>query len=47
MRVVWIPGAYNLEDLLTNTTMTGNMRHGMVKSIFYNKAVVIKEIDES
>ena len=29
-RVGWIPGEYNLADLLTKNTMKGNMRHGMV-----------------
>ena len=47
LRVGWIPGEYNVADLLTNTKMTGNMRHGMVELIFYNKAVVIREKDES
>ena len=46
MRVGWIPGEYNLAYLLTNSTMTGNMRHGMVESIFYSKAVVIREKDK-
>ena len=31
LRVVCITGEYNLADLLTNTTMTVNMRHGMVE----------------
>ena len=43
MRVGWIPVEYNLEYLLTKTTMTGKMRHGVVESIFYNKEVVIRE----
>ena len=47
LRVGWIPGQYNIAYLFTNTTMTGNMRHGMIESIFYNKAVVIREKDES
>ena len=46
MRVGCIPGEYNIADLLTNTTMTGNMRYRMVESIFYNKSVVIREQDE-
>ena len=33
LRVVWIPGEYNIADLLTKTTMTGNMRHRLVESI--------------
>ena len=45
-RVGWISVEDNLVDFLTNTTMRGNMRHGMVESIFYNKAVVIREKDE-
>ena len=43
MRVVWIPGEYKLADLLKMNTITGNMRHGMVEYIFYNKSVVIRE----
>ena len=46
MRVGWIPGDYNLADLYTKTTMTGNARHEMVEYIFYNKAVVIMDKDE-
>ena len=41
----WIPGEYNLVDLLTKITMTGKMRHGMVESIFFNKAVIIRDKD--
>ena len=43
MRVRWIPSEYNLADLLTKTKMAGNIRHGMVDLIFYNKEVVIRE----
>ena len=43
LKLGWIPGEYNPSYLLTNTTTTGNMRHGMVESIFYNKAVVVRE----
>ena len=46
LRLGWIQGEYNLADLFTKTTMTGNTRHGMVESIFYNKAVVVMEKDE-
>ena len=46
LKVVWITGEYNISDLLTKTTMTGKMRHRMVESIFYNKAVVIREKEE-
>ena len=46
-RVRWIPGEYNLADLLTNTKMKENTRHGMVESIFYNKAVTVREKEES
>ena len=46
MRVGCIPGEYNIADLLTNTTMTGNMRHWMVESILYNKSVAIRDKDE-
>ena len=43
----WIPGEYNLTDLLTKTTMTGNMRNGLVELIFYNKAAVIRKKDKN
>ena len=42
LRVGWIPGEYNLANLLTNATNTGNMRPRMVDLILYNKAVVIR-----
>ena len=42
LMVKWIPDEYNNADLLTKTTITGNMRHGMAKSIFYNKSVGYK-----
>ena len=47
LREGWIIGEYNLSCLFTKTTMTGNMRHGMVELIFYNKSAVIREKDES
>ena len=47
MRVGWIPGDYNLAYLLTKTTITGNMRHKMVESIFYNTAALIMETETS
>ena len=43
LRVGWILGKYNLADLFAKTTMTGNMRNGMVELIFCNKASVIRE----
>ena len=46
LRVGWITSEYNVADLLTKTTMTRNIRHRMVESIFYNKAVVIREKEE-
>ena len=42
LRVGWIPGEYNIAELFTNTTMTGNMIHGLAESIFCNKAAVIR-----
>ena len=42
LRVIWIPGEYNLADLLTKTMIAVTMRHRMVESIFYNKVVVIR-----
>ena len=47
LRVGWISGEHNLAYLLTKTTMTGNMRHKMVESILYNKAVTIREEEKS
>ena len=46
MRVGWIPGEYTFSDLLKKTTMARNMRHGIVETILYNKAVVIREKDK-
>ena len=42
LRVRWIPGEYNLEDLLTSIKMTANMSHGMVELILYNKSMLIR-----
>ena len=47
LRVGGIPGDYNRADLLTKTTMIGNMRQNMVELIFYSKSAVIREIDEN
>ena len=47
MRVGWIPGEHDLADLLINTIMPVNLRHGMVASILYNKSVLISEKDEN
>ena len=46
LRVGWIIGEYNLVDFLTKTTMTGNMRHGMVELVLYKKSAVIREMEE-
>ena len=43
LRVGCILGEYNIADLLTKTTMAGNMRLGMVELLFYNKSVVIRD----
>ena len=40
--VGWIPGKFNLEYLLTKTTITRNMRHRIIESIFNNKAALIR-----
>ena len=47
LRVVLIPGEYNLAHLLTRNKMKGNIRHVMIELIFYNKVVVIRKKDES
>ena len=46
LKVGWIPSEYNIADLLTKITMTGNMRHRIVELMFYNKSVVIREKEE-
>ena len=46
-RLIWIPVEYNLADLLTKTTMTIKMIHGLVELIFFNKAAVIREKDKN
>ena len=43
MRVEWIPGEFNMTDLITETTMDGNVSNGMVKKIFNNKSVALKK----
>ena len=42
IRVGWIEGKYNLADLFTKTTISGNERHGIVEGIFHNDAAPIK-----
>ena len=41
IRVGWIPGTENLADLLTKTTLAGNVKNDIVQSIFCNQACVI------
>ena len=41
IRTGWIPGHLNLADLLTKTTMAGNVKDGFVRRIFINDAQVI------
>ena len=41
--ILWIPGEYNIANLLTKNKIIGNTRHKMVESMFYNKAVVIRD----
>ena len=38
----WIPGDLNLADLLTKTTMAGNVKDGFVRKLFHNDVVVIE-----
>ena len=47
LRVVWIPGEFNLVDLFTNTKMPRNTRHNLVVSIFSNTASPIGDIEEA
>lgn len=41
INVLWIKGTSNLADLLTKTTLAGNVKNDIVESIFSNKAGVI------
>ena len=45
--VGWVPGDFNLADLFTKTTMTKEVRHGMVENIFNNKATVLENVHKS
>lgn len=45
VRVGWIPGTENLADLLTKTTLTGNVRNDIVESIFMNQAARLDSIE--
>ena len=47
LRVECIPGEYNHADLLSKTSMIGNMRHMVVELIFKNKVAVIRDKEES
>ena len=47
LRVVWIPGEFNLADFFTKTTMPGNTRHNLVDSIFSNTASPIGDIEKA
>ena len=47
LRVGWIPGDFNLEDLFTKTTTSGNTRHNLVDSIFSNTAPPIGDIEKA
>ena len=41
IRVGWIEGQYNLADLLTKTTMAGNIRDGLVRNVVMNDATAL------
>lgn len=41
--VGWIKGEYNLADLFTKTTMTGDLKHRLVHNIFNNEAAPLVE----
>ena len=47
LRVGWIPGEFNLEDLFTKTTMPGNTMHNLVDSIFSDTASPIGDIEKA
>ena len=37
--VEWVPGESKLADLMTKTTLAGNVTHSIVEIIFHNKAI--------
>ena len=43
--VGYILDEFNSSDLLTNTTMVGNFRNGMVDNIFNNKDAALNKYD--
>ena len=47
IEVGWITGDFNLEDLITKTTMPGNTRHNLVDSILSNTASTIGDIKKT
>ena len=47
IQVGCIPGEFNLADLFTKTTMTGNTRHNLVDSIFSNTASKIGDTEKA
>ena len=42
-RLVWIPGEFNLEYLLTETTMSGSVRNVMLEKHFNHRATTLNE----
>ena len=44
LRVGWIPGEFNLADLFTNKTVTGNIRHILGDTNFFYTASPIVDI---
>ena len=42
IKVGWIMGEYNLADLFTKTTMTGDLKHRLVNNIFNNDAAPLE-----
>ena len=47
LQVGWITGEFNLVDLFTKTTITGNTRHNLIDSILSNTASSVGDIDNA
>ena len=47
LRVGWIPGEFNPEDLFIKTKMPGNTRNNLVDSILSDTASPIGDIDKA
>ena len=47
IRVAWIPGDMNANDLLTRTIMPANKKNQFVRKIFTNNATVVNKYSDN